>query len=99
MDNAARLLKAIYDGIDDYNMDIPESDQLEKAPVTILFDSEGKLDSVGFVTLSVAIENRILKEFGQAIPLFTQEAFNRPDKPLKTVQSLSVHLTEKLQAL
>jgi acyl carrier protein len=68
---------------------------LEKTPDTVLFDSDGKLDSVGFVTLSVAIENRILKAFGKAIPLFTQEAFNRPDKPLKTVQTLVHYLAEK----
>lgn len=98
MADTSRIISVITGAIDDYNMDIPESDYLDKTPDTILFDKEGKLDSVGFVTLSTAIEARIQKEFGKPFSLFTQEAMNHPDKPLRTIQTLIAYLAEKLKA-
>ncbi len=96
MDTAQRVLDSIYAAIDDYNLDVPESDQLDKTPETFLFDENGKLDSVGYATLSAAIENRIEQSFGQRLSVFTQEASARSDKPLATVRSLTAYFAQQL---
>ena len=96
MDVFQKLLDSIYAAIDDYNMDIPESDHLEKTPDTFLFDEKGKLDSVGYTTLSTAIEFRIEQQFGQHLSVFTQEASTQSDKPLATVKSLAIYLAQKI---
>ena len=97
MDKRERILKVIYEGIDDYNLDLPETEHIHKALDTVLFDTiDGILDSVGFLTLSTAIEKRIAAEFCQAFALFTPDIFSREDKPLRTVGSLVVYLEGKL---
>jgi acyl carrier protein len=98
MDVSQKVLASIYAAIDDYNMDIPESDHLDKTPDTLLFDEQGKLDSVGLVTLSTAIETRIEQALGQRLSVFTQEASARSDKPLATVKSLTAYFAQKLGA-
>ncbi len=96
MESSEKMLNTIYGAIDDYNMDMPPSDQLDKSPDTILFADGGKLDSVGFITMSTAIEARMQKDLGVVLPVFTQEASLRPDKPLATVRSLALYLAQKI---
>jgi acyl carrier protein len=96
MEMQQKVLNSIYAAIDAYNMDIPESDHLEKTPDTFLFDTRGKLDSVGYVTLSTAIETRIQQDFGRSIFVLAQGGSAGSDKPLATVKSLAAYLAQIL---
>ena len=98
MDASQKVLDCIYAAIDDYNLDVPESEQLDKTPETFLFDENGKLDSVGYTAMSTAIEDRIEQTFGQRLSVFTQEASARADRPLATVKSLTAYFAQKLGA-
>lgn len=98
MDVSQKVRDCIYAAIDDYNLDVPGPDQLEKNPETFLFDERGKLDSVGYTTLSAAIENRIEQGFGKRISVFTQETSARTDKPLSTIKSMTAYFAQQLGA-
>jgi hypothetical protein len=84
-----RIQEVIYAAIDDYNSTVPEDDRVEKSPDTILFHKSGKLDSVGYINLSVAVEARIQSDLGSAVTLFAQYPDYPGKEPLKTVASLT----------
>jgi acyl carrier protein len=82
------IQEAIYAAIDDYNSTIPEEDWVKKSPDTVLFHKSGKLDSVGYINLSVAVEARIQSDLGATITLFAHYPDYPGKEPLKTVASL-----------
>lgn len=84
-----KIQEVIYAAIDDYNSTMPEDDRVPKTPDTVLFHKSGKLDSVGYINLSVALEARIQSDLGVAITLFAQYPDYPGKEPLKTVASLT----------
>jgi D-alanine--poly(phosphoribitol) ligase subunit 2 len=56
---------------------------------TSLFGQEGLLDSVGLVTLVVAVEQAIEDAFGVSITLADEKAMSQRHSPYRTVGSLA----------
>jgi acyl carrier protein len=92
------VMKTVYAAIDDFNDSVEEDEKIEKAAATILFGKGAVLDSLGFVNLIVAIENRVDDDFDQLITIVDQEAMESGDNPFETVDSLVKYLTKKLEA-
>jgi acyl carrier protein len=81
------VLSLIYESIDDYNTVVEKEIRIKKTEDTLLFDPMGKLDSVGYITMSVAIEQKIEKELGITIALFEGNPDYPVENPLKSVSS------------
>ncbi len=97
MSKKETLNRIIYEAIDEFNAGLAAEDQLKKDPDELLFDRNGKLDSIGFVNLSTAIETKLESEFGLVISLFGQQFESNTKDPLKTVESLIEYLTGILE--
>ncbi len=67
MVDESRVVQAIYSSIDRTNETREPNQQIEKSPQTLLAGVEGGLDSLGFVTLSVAVEEEVEQQFGRQI--------------------------------
>lgn len=89
MSNHERILQAIYSAIDEINEQLPKGETLDKMPATILFGKSGRLDSLGLVSLIVAVEQNIQDEFGVSITLADERAMSQQNSPFKTVATLS----------
>ena len=63
--------------------------QTELAPDTPLFGDDGMLDSLGLVTLVVAVEQAIESKFGASVNLADERALSQTDSPYRTVRSLA----------
>ncbi len=84
-----RLEKAVFAAIDDVNELLPSA--LAKKTDTVLF---GTLDSLGFVNLTVALEDQLEKEFGLRMSLSGQlEAGALNWESWRTIGNLIEHIT------
>jgi acyl carrier protein len=89
MSNQERILQAIYSAVDEINEQLPKGKALDKSPETVLFGKSGKLDSLGLVSLIVAVEQNIHDEFGVDITLADERAMSQQNSPFKSVKTLS----------
>ena len=64
---------------------------------TRLFGKEGALDSMGLVTLIVAVEQAIEDEFDESVALADEKALSQARSPYRTVETLAAYAAEQLQ--
>lgn len=63
-----------------------------------LFGKNGLLDSIGLVTLIVAIEQGIEDRYHKAVSLADEKAFSQKKSPFRSVDSLATYAAELIQA-
>lgn len=61
---------------------------------TGIYGSSGRLDSMGLVSLLVAVEQAIEDEFDVEITIANAKAMSQKNSPFKTVGSLADYVTE-----
>jgi acyl carrier protein len=76
-----RILRAIYNAVDEVNGQLPKGKNLDKAPDTVLYGRPGKLDSLGLVSLIVTVEQNIHDEFGTDVTLADDRALSQRNSP------------------
>ena len=64
-----QLLKHVYSAIDELNQQLPPGERLEKSENAVLTGSEGALESLAFLNLIVATEDRVNAALGVSINL------------------------------
>ncbi len=64
---------------------------------TPLFGSEGVLDSLGLVSLIVAVEQGIEDRFGMGVTLADEKALSQRHSPYRTVRTLADYAGRALQ--
>ena len=75
---------------------------VNKIPVTLgvnapLYGSEGTLDSVGLVTLIVAVEQAVEDEFDATITLADEKAMSQKNSPFRTIGTLADYIVSLLK--
>lgn len=70
----------------------------EIGPDTRLFGSSGVLDSMGLVTLVVAVEQAIEDRFGRSVALADEKALSQERSPYRSVSSLAEYALSQIQA-
>jgi acyl carrier protein len=99
MANRERIAASVFRAVDEVNRMLPPESRLDKSHTTHIFGKDGKLDSLGFVNLIVAVEENIMEEFGVVISLADEKARSQETSPFQTFQTLieyiSVLLDEK----
>ena len=54
MSNRESIIRLIYEAIDEFNLQHPPEERLEKSAESVLFGPSGRLDSLGLVDLILA---------------------------------------------
>ena len=90
------VIAAIYKAIDELNAQRPPKQRLKKDPETGLYDDKGDLNSIELVTLVVAVEQAVEKQFGVTVTL-ADKAFSQRRSPFRTVGSLAAFVGELLK--
>ena len=73
-------------------VDNGEAGRVEEAEVdTPLFGRNGLLDSLGLVSLVVAVEQAIEDRFGVALSLADEKALSQTQSPYRTIASLAAY--------
>lgn len=82
------IIQAIFKAIDEVNRQLPKERRIEKSTDTVLFGQLGKLDSLGLVTLIMAVEQKIEKKFRIKITLANENAMSQENSPFRTIGTL-----------
>jgi acyl carrier protein len=73
------------------------STDVEMTRETELFGESGVLDSMGLVTLVVAVEQAIEDRFEKSVALADEKALSRSKSPYRTVLTLAEYAVEQLR--
>ncbi|MBF0175925.1 MAG: acyl carrier protein [Magnetococcales bacterium] len=85
---AEEILATIYGCVDEINRQLPKNGQLQKSPASILIGAGGVLDSLGLITLLVALEDALKKKLGLACFLLDEKILVDPQGPFHTIDGL-----------
>lgn len=88
-----RIESAIFDALEEVNLTLPESMQLERSADSVIFGRGGKLDSLGLVNFVLAVEEK-LSTLGLNVSLTDQRAMSRTRSPFRSVKTLSAFVEE-----
>ena len=83
-----KILKSIYDAVDEVNEQLPEGQTLEKSPNTVLLGESGKLESIDLVNILVATEENVEETFGIPISITDERAVSEKNSPFTTIETL-----------
>lgn len=96
MEVKERILKAIYLAIDEVNMQLSDSEQLDKTPDTILLGEGGTLDSLAVVNLIVMTEEFIEDEFNKTLNIADQDISSMKGNPFRNVNTMADYIAARL---
>ncbi len=90
-------LELIYEAVDEINGQLAPAARLEKSPATALVGEASKLDSLAFINLLVAIEDRIRRAGRPAVSLL-DEVSKTEETPLRTLGTVAAFVAEAQKA-
>jgi hypothetical protein len=97
MTEKEKILNCIYKAVDDSNEQLPDDQQLEKTPETVLLGKSGKLESIELVNILVATEDYLEEEFSMPISITDEKAVSEKNSPFTTIQTLSDFISDLLK--
>ena len=92
MGNRKTIENLIITSVKEINEQLPQAEQLGQSTKTVLFGKDGKLDSLGIVTLVVIIEQNIEDEFDVSITIADERAMSQKYSPFRTIGSLADYI-------
>jgi len=81
-----KILKIIFDSVDEINKMLAKELQLEKLQETLLAGENGNLDSLGLINFIVEVEGRVKNDFGLELNLI--EVLDSPENPMSSIGRL-----------
>jgi D-alanine--poly(phosphoribitol) ligase subunit 2 len=99
MPDRAAILVSLYRAIDVLNDQLPPEDAIVKSPTAFLYGGEGKLDSLGLVSLMFTVEQQIEADFGETISLSAETSLRevaQENDPFRRVDLLVDWLSDLL---
>ena len=93
-----KIQEIIFDAVEELNEQLEKENQLPKSTDTVLFGKEGMLDSLGLVTLLVAIEQRLEDEFDVSVTIADEKAMSMKRSPFYSIGTLSDYIHELIQS-
>ena len=90
--NKKKVVQIIFYAVEEINEQLPQQQQLGQSTKTVLFGKDGKLDSLGLVTLLVIIEQNIEDEFDVSITIADEKAMSQKRSPFRTIGTLADYI-------
>jgi acyl carrier protein len=97
MKEKEKILNCIYKALDEVNEQLPDDQQLEKTPETVLLGKSGKLESIDLVNILVATEDYLEEEFSMPISITDEKAVSEKNSPFTTIETLSDFISDLLK--
>lgn len=87
-----KYLNVIYAAVEQHNATAEEDRRVEQAPEAVLFGHGSKLDSLGFISVIVAVEEMIQEEFEVTVSIADERALTQTPSAFRTLGSLATHI-------
>ena len=95
--NHENALTLVRKALTELNLQRSRTKQIDPSPHTVLFGTEGALDSLALSNLIVLTEQKVREEFGVEIDLTEGDPFSSELGPFSTVETLASHLSALVQ--
>lgn len=97
MSDLDRVHAAILRAVRDSNQQLPKEKQIPESPDAVILGESSSLDSLGLITLLVAVEQEIDGEFGEEISLVDDVSeLSEDDDRFTTISNLATHISKLL---
>ena len=97
MTEREKILNSIYAALDEVNEQLPDDQQLEKSPDTVLLGESGKIESIDLVNILVATEENVEEAFGVPLSITDERAVSEKNSPFTTIETLCDFITNLLK--
>jgi len=97
MTEREKILNSIYAALDEVNEQLPDDQQLEKSPDTVLLGESGKIESIDLVNILVATEENVEEAFGVPLSITDERAVSEKNSPFTTIGTLCDFITNLLK--
>ena len=92
-----KLLQHVYSAIDELNQQLPPGERVAKSEATVLTGSDGALESLAFLNLIVATEDRVNAGFNTSINLASMLMESDDTPPPRSVAELVDLIASRLR--
>jgi len=97
MPDPNQVIETLYQVIDILNRQFPPDQKLDKSPDTALIGEQGQLDSLGFVSFIVAVEQKIEEKFQTTIVLTDDSLIADENGPFRSLGLLADFIAAKVK--
>jgi acyl carrier protein len=93
-----RILQVVREAVDEMNEALPPGEQLEKSESAPLFGKDGRLDSLGLVTLVVGVEEKIRDAFSTELSLTDERAMSYRNSPFRSLGAMADYIGHAMES-
>jgi|TARA_B100000959_G_scaffold170918_1_gene178975 acyl carrier protein len=97
MTEREKILNSIYEALNEVNEELPDDQQLEKSPDTVLLGESGKIESIDLVNILVATEENVEEAFGVPVSITDERAVSEKNSPFTTIGTLCDFISNLLR--
>jgi acyl carrier protein len=97
MTDQAQVGDIVATAIREFNELVPADQRMGSSPETALFGEGGKLDSLGLVSVLVAVEQGVADVLGKQVSVANEDAMSRRNSPFRTVETLTDYVCELIR--
>lgn len=90
----ARLVEIVVAAVGDYAASTGGGQAAPVSGSTVLFGPKGALDSIGLVSVLVALEQELAESHGLAVSLMDDRAMSRERSPFRTPETLADYVLD-----
>jgi hypothetical protein len=91
------VLRVVYKALDELNLQRPRNQRISPSPNSILFGENGDLNSLELSNFIVLMEQMVQEMFRTEIDLTEDDPFSLEHGHMRTVDSLTSHISNLMQ--
>jgi acyl carrier protein len=88
-----RIVQLVQRSVDEINEELEDSLKLTMDPQAIFYGEGARVDSITLVSLIVAIEENLRREFGLSVTLANEKAMSMERSPFRTLGTIIDYVT------
>ena len=87
MEQKQKITNLVFSVIDEINKELSKDEHIIKSLDSVIYGSNGQLDSLGLVNFVVAVEQKIEDVFEKSINLADDKAMSEKNSPFQTIET------------
>ena len=99
MEQKQKITNLVFSVIDEINKELSKDDQIIKSLDSVIYGSNGQLDSLGLVNFVVAVEQKSEAVFEKAINLTDDKAMSEKNSPFQTIETFVNYIYDVLEKM
>jgi D-alanine--poly(phosphoribitol) ligase subunit 2 len=99
MEQKQKITNLVFSVIDEINKELSKDDQIIKSLDSVIYGSNGQLDSLGLVNFVVAVEQKIEDVFEKSINLTDDKAMSEKNSPFQTIETFVNYIYDVLEKM